>query len=129
MNRFVMVLSLAVVVSFMAGCSPVHSVNLASERRFITIETIPPGATVYELNYENVPARRLGTTPMVNTPVTVVTNITRKQNMPQSKLAEINRRIGCVTVRIEKSGYQPYIGILNTERGRTVVHKIKLIRD
>lgn len=37
-------------------------------------------------------------------------------------------RVGNVVARIEKAGYEPYLGTLETEADRATVHNVRLIQ-
>ncbi len=126
MKRFGLLCGLVVFISLAFGCNPAHYANFRSERRLITIETEPSGAEVFELNFENMPIKRLGTTPLVNCPVLVVTAVMKMKNIPAPKAQQILQRVGCIAVRIEKRGYLAYTAVLTTEHGQTIAHKIKL---
>ncbi len=125
MKKLVLICGLMVCLS-LAACQQHPKAKFTMQQRYITIETEPEGAIVTQINLEGAPPTKLGVTPLPDTPVMVITSVDRMRNMPYQQASELIRRVGTVVVRIEKAGYQPYEGVLKTEKGQTVAHKIKL---
>jgi hypothetical protein len=81
-----------------------------------------------QINPTGIPSTDLGRTPITDQPVMVVTHIDQMKNLPPSESTDMLRRAGGgVVVEIQKDGYQPYKGVLNTKPGETMVHPIKLM--
>ena len=126
MKQSGLVIALCLCLWLVSGCETERKANFNIRQRHITIITEPEGATVTQLNLPGQASTNLGTTPIEDQPVIVVTEVTRMKNMPYAKAAELMRRVGNVVVSIKKDGYQPYRGTLKTEAQETVTHRITL---
>ena len=111
-----------------SGCKSSPKGSSALERRQITIITEPEGATVTQTHPLGQASTDLGTTPVEDQPVAVIARINAMENMPYRETQDLIRRVGNVFVKIEKIGYEPYLGTLKTEAGKTIVHRIELTR-
>ena len=106
------------------GCNqPKGSFDLAPRK--ITIITEPEGAEVLQKRPLGQSSTKLGTTPINELTVNVMTNIKYK-NMPFNETQELLNHRNNVVVTIKKEGYKQYYGILSTKAGETSVHNIKL---
>ncbi|MHC4569403.1 MAG: hypothetical protein ACYTE3_27060 [Planctomycetota bacterium] len=111
-----------------SGCKSSPTGNFDLERRQISIITEPGGATVTQTHPLGQASTDLGTAPVKDQPVAVIARINAMENMPYRETQDLIRRVGNVIVKIEKAGYEPHLGTLKTEAGKTTVHRIRLIR-
>ncbi len=126
MKRFILICGFGMLMVLALGCNQNPKWNFNIDTRRITIETEPAGANVTQINFQGTPPTNLGTTPLENTPVVVITKLKKAKNLSYSQVEDLMRRVGTVFVRIEKPGYQTYSAPLSTEAGRTVSYKIIL---
>jgi len=114
--------TLLIVLIVLSGCSmrPKYSFEI----RKVSIETQPSGAKVYQLNSAYRNETFLGTTPIRNQPVSVMTKVRGKVN--STVMDWMASQVEMLNVRIEKSGYENYEGNLATEAGKTTPHSIPL---
>ncbi|MBW8016120.1 MAG: hypothetical protein FVQ82_08035 [Planctomycetes bacterium] len=125
MKKRLFIVTLAAVLLFVCGCQSNPRGSCKMESRRITIITEPEGAKVIQKQVLGQASSHLGTTPITDQPVVVITSVKMK-NMPYHRAQELMRATGNVMVRIEKDGYKPYNGILSTKVGQTATHKITL---
>ena|GEM_PF-6695838 len=92
----------------------------------MTIITEPDGASVTQIHPLGQPSTSLGTTPLNERSVPIVTDIKTMKKMPYYQAQRLMTHVGNVVVRIEKPGYETHHGTLKTESGRTIVHTITL---
>ena len=112
-----------------SGCKTSPKGSFSLERRQISIITEPEGATVTQTHPLGQASTDLGTSPIEDQPVAVIARITAMKNMPYHETQDLIRRVGNVIVKIERDGYEPYLGTLRAEAGKTTIHRIKLIRS
>ena len=119
-------LTTVVAALFISGCSstPKGSFDLATRR--VTIVTKPEGAAVTQINPFHQPSTSLGTTPIEDRSVMVVSKITKMKNMPYHEAKKLFEQVGNVVVLVYKDGYKTYHGTLRTDPQETVIHTIKL---
>ncbi len=111
---------------FLSGCNTNPRASFDINNRYITIITEPAGATVTQINLPGTPPTRLGTTPVQEQPVVVITRVTKMRNMPYHLVEEFHRRVDNIIVQIDKEGYQPIQTFLRTDSEHTRVHTLKL---
>ena len=92
----------------------------------MSIITTPPGAKVYQLNSTLRNETFLGTTPVIDQPVRILTEVKGKLN-PSLKDWMVSQ-ITMLNIKVTKTGYQPYEGNLATHPSKTSVHEITLDR-
>ncbi len=129
MKQIKLLIVVSTCLSLVSGCKTAPKGSLSLKRRQITIITEPEGATVTQTHPLGQPSTDLGVTPIEDQPVVVIARIDAMKNMPYHDTQDLMRRIGSVVVKIGRDGYEPYLGTLKTEAGKTTVHKIKLIRS
>ena len=101
------------------------SANYQFDIRKISIETEPPGATVFQVGTMDGTRTLLGTTPIKEQSVAVTTGAKFKHVSP-GEMQRIISQVEMVRVTIEKPGYQTYQGNLATQHGQVKSHSIKL---
>lgn len=116
---------LLIVLSALSGCS--IGPRFFFENRKVTIETVPQGARVYQLNSTTREDIFLGTTPIREQPVRILTEV--KGKLSSNVVDWMTSQIQMLNIRIEKSGYADYEGNLATDPDKTTVHKITLDRE
>ena len=126
MRCILFIITIVGIAALFMGCESKPQGNFSMENRRVTIITEPAGAAVTQLRPLNQPSMKLGTTPVKDHTVTIISKITRMKNMPLGPTQELMKHVGNVVVRIEKDGYEPHYATLKTERGQTVAHEIKL---
>lgn len=104
------------------GCS--FGPRFSFENRRVTIETIPSGAKVYQVNSIDKNEIFLGTTPIREQPVRVLTEV--KGKLSSTAVDWMTSQIQMLNIRIEKTGYVSYEGNLATDPVKTTVHKLSL---
>jgi len=119
---------IAILLVGITGCSnlskPKGSFDLAPRR--ITIHTEPAGADVVQLRPLGQPATRLGSTPIADLTVTVMTNM-KYENMPFNETQKLLKHANNAVVKITKEGYEPYIATISTKKNETSILDVKLI--
>src|SRR5210317_382076 len=93
-----------------SGCKTSPKGSFSLERRQITIITEPEGATVTQTHPLGQPPTNLGISPLEDQPVAVIGRIKAMKNMPYDETQDLLKRVGNVIVKIEKDGYEPYLG-------------------
>ena len=121
--RYVWIGVIAAGLAALAGYET--NVAVQGEDRSITIETEPAQARVSLVAPVTREVKELGTTPLADKPVFVMTSFESDEVSP-AELSRLFAERGTVHVVIEKEGYQTYDGYLTTESGKTVTHKITL---
>ncbi len=96
------------------------------EQRRVTITTEPPGATVSQIYPLDESETILGTTPLNEINVMIISYTDFGKNVPASKANRFLSHVNNLVVRIEKQGYESCQQILRTERGKTIEHNIVL---
>ncbi len=129
MKQIRLLIAVSVCLWLVSGCKSSPKGSFSLERRQITIITEPEGAAVTQTHPLGQPSTDLGTTPVEDQPVAVIGRIKAMKNMPYHDTQDLIKRVGNVIVRIDKDGYEPYLGTLKTEAGKTTVHKIRLVRS
>lgn len=127
MKRIIMIAVVAGSLGLLGGCESKNkwSYHYDIERRYVTIVTEPEGAIVQQIDF-NGATTVLGTSPIIEQPVVVISKIKKMDNMPYAQSMEMMRRVGTVYVTIQKEGFQPYQGFLRTEPDKLQSHKITL---
>lgn len=115
-------LILLVVAIAGGGCS--FGPRFSFENRRVTIETVPAGARVYQVNSIDKNEIFLGTTPIREQPVRVLTEVRGK--LSSTAVDWMTSQIQMLNVRVEKTGYVSYEGNLATDPGKTISHKLSL---
>ncbi len=128
MNQVRLLVAVTMCLWLLSGCKSSPKGSFALERRQITIITEPEGAAIAQTHPLGQASTDLGVTPIEDQPVAVVTRIDAMENLPYHETQDLIKRVGNVIVKIEKVGYEPYLGTLKTEAGKTTVHRIRLIR-
>lgn len=111
------------------GCDSSTKLEFGLENRRVTIITEPEGASVTQLRPMSLGMTLLGTTPLNEQSVVIVSKIKKVHNLPYHDTVRLLEHVGNVVVTIEKKGYKSYSGILETKPDQTVVHKIILMPD
>ena len=124
MKKMLLNISLFAVL-MLGGCNSGIKYSLGG--RVISIETEPPGASVYQLGPLSRKDIFLGTTPILDQPVSVLESA-KGSTSPQG-VETLMTRMGVVRVRIEKDGYKQITTNLSTSKKETVTHKITLEQD
>lgn len=106
----------------LSGC--IGRTKFSFENRRVTIETTPSGAKVYQVNSIDKNEIFLGTTPIREQPVRVLTEVRGK--LSSTAVDWMTSQIQMLNVRIEKTGYVSYEGNLATDPGKTINHKLSL---
>ena len=112
--------------TLLCGCSSNPKFSFDIETRRVTILTDPEGATVTQINPVGAPSSKLGTSPLQDRSVMIVSKITKAKNLSYSTTKALMEQVGNVVVRIEKDGYETYNGTLKTDPEETIVHSITL---
>jgi hypothetical protein len=115
-------LTLLVVAIAASGCS--FGPRFSFENRRVTIETTPSGARVYQINSIDKNEIFLGTTPIREQPIRVLTEVRGK--LSSTAVDWMTSQIQMLNVRIEKTGYESYKGNLATDPVKTTNHKLSL---
>ena len=108
----------------LVGCASKNKQSYKVSGRVITLRTEPAGARVTQIAAPMGDPVKLGTTPLVNQPVMVMTSMKGTFSSPQA--GQLMSQMNVAHVRIEKDGYQPYEGNLATDPKRVTEHVIKL---
>lgn len=108
------------------GCASEPRQSYNTESRLLTLHTQPEGARVTSFApFGGGGAIQLGTTPLVNQPVMVLTRF--KASFADSASGyEMMSRVNTVRLRIEKDGYQPWEGSIATSPTATVERTVTL---
>jgi len=127
MKTNLFIVSVVVAILFFCGCQSKPSGKFDIANRRISIITEPQGAMVKQKHVLGQPSTNLGVTPIIDQPIVVITRITKMNNMPYVNTQQLMKASGGnVMVHIEKDGYHPYNGVLETKAGETLTHKITL---
>ena len=121
MKNAVIFILLSVLV-VLSGC--IGRTKFSFQNRRVTIETTPAGARVYQVNSIDKNEIFLGTTPIREQPVRVLTDVRGK--LSSTAVDWMTSQKQMLNVRIEKTGYVSYEGNLATDPVKTTVHKISL---
>ncbi len=113
------------VMGFLYGCSTTPKAHFDLSQRRVTIRTEPAAARVTQLRPLGQAPFYLGSTPLVNRPVFVFTNIKMKK-IPFNEAQKLLEHANNLVVLIEKDGYNPYRATLTTKPDEIVEHSIKL---
>ena len=119
-------LLLTIVSTLLCGCSSGPKFSFDIETRRVTILTDPEGATVTQINPVGAPSSKLGTSPLRDRSVMIVSRITKAKNLSYGTTKALMEQVGNVVVRIEKDGYETYNGTLKTDPKETIKHSIAL---
>lgn len=114
------------IVIFLTGCSSTPKFKCNMDTRRVTIITEPTGAMVTQINPFHQPSTLLGSTPIRDRSVMIVSKITKMKNMSFHETKKLMEQVDNVVVRIEKDGYETYYGTLRTDPQETVIHTIEL---
>ncbi len=106
----------------LTGCS--SGPRFSYENRKVSIITTPSGAKVYQLNSALRNETFLGTTPVIDQPVRILTEVRGELN-PSLKDWMVSQ-VTMLNVKIVKVGYREYEGNLATDSSKTSVHEIAL---
>lgn len=121
MKNTAIIILLAVTVA-LSGCY--RGPRFFFENRKVSIDTIPSGARVYQVNSTTKSDTFIGTTPIREQPVRVLSEVRGKVS---STVADwMTSQIQMLNVRIEKTGFENYEGNLATDPVKTIQHKIPL---
>jgi len=120
------ILAVLFVIGFLYGCSTTPKGNFDLSQRHVTIRTEPAAARVTQLRPLGQVPIDLGSTPLVNRPVFVITKIKMK-NMPFNDAQKLLEHANNLVVVIKKDGYDPYRATLVTKPNEIVEHSIKLV--
>ena len=115
-----------IATTLLGGCSSNPKFSFDIETRCVTILTDPEGAAVTQINPVGAPSSKLGTTPLKDRSVMIVSKITKAKNLSYGTTKALMEQVGNVVVRIEKDGYETYNGTLKTDPEETIVHSITL---
>lgn len=124
--RYAWILIGTAAMAALAGCET--SVKVEGEVRSISIETEPGQARVCLVAPVTREVKELGTTPLADKQVFVMTVFEEGDVSPGEKSRLFAER-NTAHVIIEKEGYETYEGYLATEPGKTVAHKITLVAE
>ncbi len=125
MNKLGIIVSV-LVFCFSLGCSSNPQFNTKHETHHITVITEPAGAKVIQGHPVGQPSTLLGTSPVVDQPVVIISQVSMK-NVNYTLMNDLKRRVGHVMVTISKEGYETYRGALKTTSEKTAEHKITLV--
>ena len=117
---------ISLLVAASAGCQP--ELKHKFSRRAVSIETEPSGARVSQVEFATKQKLFLGTTPILNQTVLVLTDTRGYSHDPVTVNIAASEQ-DMVRVIIEKDGYKPYESRLYTKENEVVTHKITLERD
>lgn len=129
MRRLGLWLGTCVILGILTGCNSNPKFNFNIERRYVTIHTEPEGADVYLVKQPCYSTSLLGTSPVEDQPVIVISEIKKVKNMPYQQTESLLKSVDNVVVRIQKDGYETYNGILKTSPDETLTHTIKLVPE
>ena len=96
------------------------------QQRCVTITTEPPGATVSQIYPLDESETILGTTPLNEINVMIISYTDFGKNVPASKANRFLSHVNNLVVRIEKQGYESCQQVLRTDRDKTIEHNIVL---
>lgn len=116
-------LILLTVLIGLTGCS--SRPRFSFELRKISIETVPSGAKVRQVNSVDDGEIFLGTTPIREQPVRVLSGV--KGKLSSMSVDWMASQIQMLNVRIDKPGFESYRGNLATDPMKTIEHKIMLV--
>ena len=116
------VATLLIMLIGLFGCT--SGPKYSFEVRKVSIDTQPSGAKVYQLNLAYRNDTYLGTTPIREQPVRVLTDV--KGQLSSTVVDWMTSQIQMLNIRIEKKGYENYEGNLATDPAKTTVHSIPL---
>ncbi|MHC4740966.1 MAG: hypothetical protein ACYS8Z_03585 [Planctomycetota bacterium] len=121
------ILAILFVTALSCGCSsqPKRRFNVDLSQRRVTIRTEPTAARVKQIGFVNKSPTDLGTTPLVDLPVMVITK-GKFNNLPGNETERLLEQVNNVVVIIEKDGYEPYRAVLATTPNETIEHSITL---
>jgi len=120
MQKTVLILCLSA-VTLLVGCHSGPEYRFA--RRKISIDTEPAGARVYQIGPLTGQSLFLGTTPLRQQSVAVLTYVNKTS---QRGVEKITSQMEMARVRIEKEGFKDYESNLWTSEKETVKHLINL---
>ena len=123
MKNTALLISLALLI-MLCGCS--MSPRYSFEKRKVSIITQPNGAKVYQINSVYDHQTFIGTTPIMDQPVSILTEV--RGSVTPVVMDLMASQIEMLKVRIEKPGYEDYLGNLATDPEKTITHKIPLDR-
>jgi len=125
--RKLKILTVLFVIALLCGCSSKSKrrFNIDLSQRRVTIRTEPTGARVKQLRFINQSQIDLGTTPLVNLPVMVISKA-KFNNLPGNEGQRLLEHANNLVVIIEKDGYEPYRATLSTRPNETIEHSITL---
>jgi len=115
------ILTVLVTLVFTSGC---FGPRFSFEIRKVTIETTPPGAKVYQVNSVDGNETFLGTTPVKEQPIRVLSDV--KGRLTSASVDWMTSQIQMLNIRIVKTGYEEHKGNLPSLPGKTTTHKITL---
>ena len=126
MPRFFSIILWSLLVVALAGCQT--ELKHKFRRREISIETEPSGARVFQVEFATRQKLFLGTTPLFNQTVLVLTDTEGYSHDPVTvNLAASEQNM--VRVIIEKDGYKPYESRLYPKENEVVMHTSTLDKD
>ena len=97
--------------------------------RLLTMHTTPEDAEVIQLRPFGQPSISLGTAPIDNREITVVTNV-NCENVPPSIMQELKKHDNNVIIKVMKDGYKPYEYVnLEVTGNPTVARNVHLIKE
>jgi len=103
-------------------CDP----NYTIEKRLISIETEPSGANVWQWGPVSQKSIWLGTTPLLEQSVAVLTSV---DGLGLEDMETVIPKLDRVQVKIQKDGFKEYNGNLRTSAEEILVHEITLERE
>jgi len=125
-NRSLRVLVTSIMVTMLSvGCNT-SIIKGDLEQRCVTITTEPPGAIVTQINPLDESQTTLGTTPLKEINVIILSNTDFGRNVPASEGHRLLSHVNNVVVRIDKQGYESCRQVLRTDRVKTIEHNIVL---
>ncbi|MCP4256947.1 MAG: hypothetical protein GY774_05380 [Planctomycetes bacterium] len=125
-NRSLRLLVTSMMVTMLSvGCCT-SNVKFTLEKRRVTITTEPPGATVTQTNTLDESQTMLGTTPLNEIDVVILSNVLSTKNVSISEIHRLISHIDNVVIRIDKQGYESCQQVLRTDRDKTIEHNIAL---
>lgn len=118
----VTILLLLLVLAVLTGCA--RSPKYSFEVRKISIDSTPSGVKVYQINSAYRNETFLGTTPIKDQPVSVLTAVRGK--VSSIVMDWMVSQVTMLNIRAEKTGYQDYKGNLSTDPLKITAHSIQL---
>jgi len=97
--------------------------------RLLTMHTKPEDAEVIQLRPFGQPSISLGTAPIDNREITVVTNVSC-ENVPPGIMQELQKHENNVIIKVIKDGYKPYEYVnIEVAENATVARNVHLIKE